>query len=134
VSRSNYDDECDGWELIRWRGAVNSAIKGQRGQQFLRELIAGMDAMTHKRLIVDELEVRGEFCALGVVGASRGLDMATLDPENTKAIAERFNIAKALALEIAYVNDELGSWEETPERRWIRVRRWASQQIEGGAS
>ena len=34
MSRSGYTDECDGWELVRWRGAVNSAIRGKRGQAF----------------------------------------------------------------------------------------------------
>ena len=29
MSRSGYTDECDGWELVRWRGAVNSAIRGK---------------------------------------------------------------------------------------------------------
>lgn len=37
MSRSGYTDDCDDqWALIRWRGAVNSAIKGKRGQQALR--------------------------------------------------------------------------------------------------
>ncbi|KGC50992.1 hypothetical protein DO66_5867 [Burkholderia pseudomallei] len=36
MSRSGYSDDCGGWSLIRWRGAVNSAIKGARGQKFLR--------------------------------------------------------------------------------------------------
>jgi hypothetical protein len=40
MSRSGYSDDCDGWALIRWRGAVNSAIKGRRGQQALREIVA----------------------------------------------------------------------------------------------
>lgn len=35
MSRSGYSDDCYGWELICWRGAVNSAIKGKRGQSFL---------------------------------------------------------------------------------------------------
>lgn len=44
MSRSGYNDDCDGWALIRWRGAVNSAINGKRGQAFLRELVAALDA------------------------------------------------------------------------------------------
>jgi len=39
MSRSGYSDDCDVWALIRWRGAVKSAIRGARGQAMLRELI-----------------------------------------------------------------------------------------------
>ena len=68
MSRSGYSDECDGWDLIRWRGAVASAIRGQRGQAFLREMLSALDAMPEKRLISEELERDGEVCAMGAVG------------------------------------------------------------------
>ena len=38
MSRSGYSDDLDNWDLIRWRGQVSSAIRGKRGQGFLREL------------------------------------------------------------------------------------------------
>lgn len=107
MSRSGYSDDCDGWALIRWRGAVNSAIKGERGQAFLRELAAALDAMPEKRLIADELEtVDGDFCTIGVLGAARGIDMSKLDPDDREAVAAAFNIAPALAAEIVFENDE----------------------------
>jgi hypothetical protein len=37
MSRSGYSDDLENWSLIRWRGAVASAIRGRRGQAFLRE-------------------------------------------------------------------------------------------------
>lgn len=40
MSRSGYTDEDDIWAMIRWRGAVTSAIRGKRGQQALREWVA----------------------------------------------------------------------------------------------
>jgi hypothetical protein len=43
------------WSHIRWRGAVASAIRGGRGQAFLREMLAAMDAMPVKRLVANEL-------------------------------------------------------------------------------
>ena len=127
MTRANYDDECDGWALIRWRGAVNASIKGKRGQKLLHELATGMDAMPAKRLIANELVTAGDFCALGVVGLNRGLDMAEIDPEDSAEVAKQFDIADALAREIVFVNDELGPWKgETPEQRWVRVRAWVA--------
>ena len=57
MSRSDYNsDNYSEWSLIRWRGAVASATRGKRGQSFLRDLLASLDAMPVKRLISDELE------------------------------------------------------------------------------
>lgn len=106
MSRSGYSDECDGWELVMWRGAVNSAIKGKRGQALLRETLAALDAMPVKELIAHELVSDGEFCTLGVVGQARGIDMKKIDPEDQYAVAKVFDIAPALAAEIVFENDE----------------------------
>lgn len=47
MSRHGYScDIDDNWALIRWRGAVNSALKGARGQQLLRDIIAALDALS----------------------------------------------------------------------------------------
>lgn len=130
MSRSGYSDDCDGWDLIRWRGAVTSAIKGQRGQQFLRELAAAMDAMPDKRLIADELQADGAFCTLGVMGATRGIDMANLDPYDRESVAGIFNVAPALAAEIMFENDQDFYWKkEAPEARWQRMRQWVGSKI-----
>lgn len=51
MSRSGYVDDGEQWDMIRWRGAVNSAIRGKRGQAFLRELRDALDAMPEKRLV-----------------------------------------------------------------------------------
>jgi hypothetical protein len=131
MSRSNYSDDVENnWGLICWRGAVNSAIRGKRGQALIRELIAGMDAMPVKELIADELEVSGQFCALGVVGRARGIDMTGIDPEDSRIVAKTFDIAEPMAREIVYINDECG-WGsgETPSARWERVRKWAESQL-----
>lgn len=129
MSRSGYSDECDGWQLICWRGAVNSAIKGKRGQAFLRELAAAMDAMPEKKLIKYELENQGQYCTLGVVGHARGLNMENLDPEEAEEVSDVFGIAQAMTREIVYMNDDLGNYGEPPEERWSRMRRWVERQI-----
>lgn len=129
MSRSGYSDDCDGWSLICWRGAVTSAIRGKRGQQFLSQLADALDEMPVKRLVSQELETGGEFCTIGVLGAKRGIELSRLDPNDREEVAGVFGIAPALAAEIVFMNDE-GSWrEETPEQRWTRMRQWVDAQI-----
>ena len=130
MSRSGYDfdaGDTDPLEIGRWRAQVASAIRGKRGQAFLRELIAALDAMASKRLIVNDLVRDGEFCALGAVGMRRRLDMASLDPDDFFKLSEVFGIAHQLVRELEWINDETGAG--SPEERWTRVRRWAAEQI-----
>ena len=130
MSRSGYSDNCDGWALICWRGAVASAIKGKRGQAFLRELLDALDAMSVKELITDDLERDGSYCALGVVGARRGLDLKVINSENPKEVAKHFEIARALAAEIEFLNDEIAqSGNDTGAHIWRYMRRWTAENI-----
>jgi hypothetical protein len=132
MSRSGYHDDCDDyWALIRWRGAVTAAIRGRRGQAFFRDLIAALDAMPEKALVAGELQGTCGVCALGAVGVRRGIPMQEIDPYDMNAVAGTFGIANALAREVVYVNDEEGPRQESPERRWQRVRRWAETQLVG---
>jgi hypothetical protein len=134
MSRSGYNDDGDQWDLIRWRGQVTSAIRGRRGQVLLRDLLTALDAMPTKELIADELETCDGVCALGAVGRARGVDMARLDPQDANQIGEAFGIARSLAAEIVWVNDEASTvWRETPAQRWSRVRDWVAAQIKSGA-
>lgn len=128
-NRSNYSEELDQWDHIRWRGAVKSAIRGKRGQAALRELLEALDAMPDKALIANSLVTTdGDCCALGALGIKRGLDMSGFDPDEYDVISDAFGLAPALIREIEYENDE-GEWRETPEQRWYRMRRWAAKQI-----
>ena len=137
MSRSGYTEDCDNnWDLIMWRGAVASAIRGKRGQSFLKEMLAAIDAMPVKALVKGELHVKDEYagdmvCAIGAVGRARGLDMTDLDPEEKEKVAAVFKISPALAAEIVYMNDEyIGYWaRETPEQRFVRMRSWIVDQI-----
>lgn len=124
MSRSGYSDDYDQWQMIKWRGAVASAFRGKRGQAFLREMRDALDALPVKRLLRDELAAGGEVCAIGAVGARRGIPMADLDPEDHDTIAARFGIAHAMACEIMYENDERAAYNETPEQRFVRMRKW----------
>lgn len=110
MSRSGYSDDYgddDPLAMGRWRGAVNSAIRGKRGQQTLREILAALDAMPVKELAAESLvTAEGEFCTLGVLGAQRGIALDKLDPEDPEGVAEAFGIAPAMVREIVYMNDE----------------------------
>jgi hypothetical protein len=138
MSRSGYCDDYgddDPLALGRYRAQVASAIRGKRGQALLRELLAALDAMPEKQLVAGELEADGQFCALGVVGQARGLNLAAIDTYDVEALGGTFNIADQLAREIMWVNDEHvadNQWDQVeicgPMRPWdcayhdVRVR------------
>lgn len=129
MSRHGYSEDLDDyWALIRWRGAVTSALRGRRGQALLRELVAALDAMPKKELIAEKLAEAGEVCALGAVGQKRGINMTNIDPEDSEQVSKAFDVAEALAREIVYENDE-GGWQETPGERWNRMRAWAVKHL-----
>lgn len=117
MSRSGYCEDGDGvsWALIRYRGAVNAAIKGARGQEFLRHLLATLDAMPDKVLVAGDLEADGQFCALGVAGHVKGLNLAIIDTYDHATLSGTFNIAESLAREIMWVNDE-----HVNEWKWVQ--------------
>jgi hypothetical protein len=128
MSRSGYVEDCDYVNL--YRSTVERAIKGKRGQAFLKELAEAMDAMPEKRLITSELIAEsGEVCAIGSVCKARGLDITNVDVYNPDDVAKLVGISKSMAAEIEYFNDEHGSHDETLEQRWTRMRNWVEKQI-----
>lgn len=138
MNRSNYTEDADDtWALIRWRGAVASAIRGKRGQAFIKELLGTLEAMPEKKLIEKELEKDGQYCALGCVGAARGIEMRYLDVHNSSLLSKTFGIADALVREIEYINDgdvwvfvnNTFNKDDTPERRWKTVRDWCLEHL-----
>lgn len=141
MSRSGYTDDSENLGL--WRGAVERAIRGKRGQAFLREMADALDAMPARELIAGEV-VRDEthVCAIGAVAVARGMEVSSLDIYDGESVGKAFGVAKALACEIAYENDEFralstrdadGHWQrspdETPSERWTRMRAWVAAQI-----
>lgn len=128
MSRSGYSDDCENIDL--WRGAVNRAIRGRRGQAFLKELLAALDALSEKRLIAGALIEGAEVCAIGSVGRQRGIDMLKLDPEDPDGIAKAFGIAPALVQEIEFMNDDDFCYRRvTDEERYHCMRVWVEAQI-----
>lgn len=122
MSRSNYVEDYDHMNL--YRSAVERAIKGKRGQAFLKELAASLDAMPDKRLISYELISKtGEVCAIGAYCKAKGIDVRGVDVEDPDMIGRLVGISRSMAAEIEYENDEV-SESQTPEQRWIRMRKW----------
>lgn len=133
MSRSGYSEDYDCNLLALYRGNVINAIRGKRGQAFLRDLIEALDAMPIKALITDDLIHKGGVCAIGALGVKRGVDMSNFDPEDAAGIGKTFNIAEQLAREVVFENDETGPRKETPEQRWQRMRNWAKANIRPAA-
>ena len=153
MSRSGYMDDCEQWDLIRWRGQVASAIRGKRGQAFMLEMWRAMQALPAQRLTSGELhnEYDGSVCAIGSVGKMRGVDMSALDPEDYESIAAAFGIPHQLAQEIMYENDECDSGDYVeahgpprprsynqrvyvfvptpPEQRFERMKKWIESNL-----
>ena len=139
MSRSGYtDDYDDHGSLNLYRANVDRTIRGKRGQAFLREMAAALDAMPVKELVAEEIVRDSEHvCAMGAVALARRLDVSKIDPDNPDTVAGVFGITRILAAEIAYENDECaprysrgpeGGWvnlpPETPAERWSRMRKW----------
>lgn len=126
MSRSGYSEDCE--HLNLYRGNVARTLASRRGQAFLDEMAAALDAMPQKRLVSDLLVEDGEACAMGAVALKRGLDVSGIDPDDSGAVGALFGISRMMAAEIAYINDDEHSHSrETPEQRWERVRKWVAE-------
>lgn len=114
-----------------------SAIRGKRGQAFLRRLAEAMDAMPEKRLIASALRTGSDRCALGLLAseplsASEGVDefYGDWDKNFLAKLSKELDISRSLVREIAFQNDECTvEINETPEARWVRMRTWVRSRI-----
>lgn len=124
MSRSGYVDDLASDEPLqygRWRGRVASAIRGARGQKFLKDTLAALDAMPDKRLIDADLINEDQVCTLGAALLARGIGPDSFDPRDHEGIGAALNIAPCLVQEIEYMNDEAAPYD--PEERWQWMRR-----------
>ena len=129
------DYDWEPWMEGQAAGAMRSAIRGRRGQQLLRDLIAGLDALPVPELAAGALEdpETGCVCALGAVRLQRGAEAVALrfdptDPDiDWRDLAKPFDISETLAHAVISEN-EYGSKrndEQSRRRRWQSVRAWA---------
>jgi hypothetical protein len=137
MSRSGYSDDCTSNSLNVWRGAVASALRGKRGQSFLREFIETLDAMPVKELAAHSFQDEdGKVCALGSVCVARGVPMTGfidgMEEMDRDKVGSALNIAPAMAAEIVWMNDEGTHWrcdDESGAARWKRMRAWAVENL-----
>jgi hypothetical protein len=143
MSRLYQDDygDAEPWMEGQQAGALRSAIRGQRGQRLLRDLVAGLDALPTPELSAGALEheATGCCCAFGAVRRYRGAAAVPLwfhpmeedlDPPH---FAEPFDVALALAWEVVEANE---GWSDSNKeaarrQRWERVRAWAVRHLAG---
>lgn len=139
MSRSGYSEDFGDDEPQRlglYRASVARAIQGKRGQAFLREMADALDAMPVKELIAgDVVRDDGCVCAIGSVAQARGLDVKTLDITDGEQVGKTFGVARSLACEIVFENDDDFGFkrDETPETRWKRMRKWVGAQLRPAA-
>ena len=127
MTRSGYTDDCEYLDL--YRSTVSRAMNGKRGQSFLREMVAAMDAIPEKVLITEALvDENGDCCAIGSVCLARGMETGSIEYDCAESVGKAMGISQSMAAEISYMNDE---WSpgESPERRWKRMRSWVQHEI-----
>ena len=149
MSRSGYTDGHDPWDMIRYRGAVASAIRGNRGQAFLRELETALLELPKKELIVGEFadEATGDVCLLGSVAVRRKEQNGMSREDALRAVQREYSnncppdeiaplvgIATALAAEAMYENDEATYRVENAEQRYRRCLNWVRSNIKREAA
>lgn len=142
MSRAGYtdDDDCSSNRIALYRSAVRNALRGKRGQAFLRELAAALDEMPKKELLARTVVRNGECCALGAVAIRRGIDLSPVDYEDddaaedgdwtTEWLRDRLGIVDCLAREVVYQNEEAYWFNEEPSERWKRMRAWVESKIQ----
>lgn len=129
MSRSGYSYDYEHIDL--YRRSVENAIRGRRGQRFLRDLATALDAMPIKSLAKNVLAPStSEVCAIGCVWISRGLQPTEIEDNDT--IAEKLGVASSLVAEIEFLNDESHP-HFTGEQRWVSMRKWVTENLNEGS-
>lgn len=151
------DGDSDAMPLALFRGNVERALKGKRGQRALREMREALLALPEKALIEGALcdvaydendkPVAIGFCAVGafafykraragqpVEEALEALASYPEDEDEQGTIEEgrKRGLVYCLAWELAWMNDEgLGQWQHslTPEERYAKYLAWVESQI-----
>lgn len=154
---SRFGDDGDGdYPSHWWQIDLERALTSGRGQRFLREIEAALLAMPEHKLIegalvtYDEEEQYGTVCAVGAFAAYRAMQggqtwsqaLAAIaekwgngeqdDHWNTQTLGRSLGLARTVAYELAFQNDEQ-AWV-TDEARWEGVLVWVRSKIKQEAA
>lgn len=141
MSRSDQDYYNDGPNTAGiWAATFRRAVRSERGQKVLTELLTALDAMPEHRLIRgDWCDTGGDVCALGALHVYRktqqlGAPWCEAQAVSAQELQEHYvgslngstwtafdllGIQKTIAWFVADTNDAFG--KETSEERWVRV-------------
>jgi hypothetical protein len=133
------DGDWEPWMDGQRAGALRSAIRGRRGQQFLRDLVSALDALPEPELSAGALEDKetGCCCAFGAVRRHRGAESAPLgfhpmeEDVTPDRLTEPFDVSPTLAWAVVSANEGWCS-SNSPQARRQRfrdVRRWAAAKL-----
>ena len=133
MSRSGFHDmdEYDQDTILamgRARGQIVSAIRGKRGQKFLRTALTALDAMEDKRLAGGTFGVgdAGCMCLFTSIATETGRASAIPKRPNDDGkgtchqLADAFNVAPILVRDLVWDNDE--NAPRDPAARWQYMR------------
>ena len=86
---------------------LRRAIEGKKGQEFLKKLLAALDAMELKELHTDDFKNKnGGLCAIGCYANHFKIRVDDLYSDDAFSISKRLGISKTLAFKIIFQNDE----------------------------
>lgn len=157
MGRSGYseydgDDAESQWAYIRARGATASALRGHRGQRFLRRLAEALDSMPVKALCriptasdgpldtktwkripppgADRLGLPdGRVCVLGAIVRASGGNSAEVDATDHDGLGRMLDIAPRIVRELEWMNDDRYADVGDDAARWKYLREWVSEHI-----
>lgn len=140
MSRLYCEDDYDYRQEGLRAGWIRSAIRGKRGQSFLRELVTALDALPSPELSCGALEdlATGCCCAFGAVRRLRGPESVKLwfhpEEEDTSPddLAKPFGVSLTLAWAVVQANEDMNesNTEQGRRRRWADVRAWAMRHLQ----
>lgn len=145
-SEGEIDDADDQRRYNLHQGVIAKQMRSRKGQAFLRELIASLEALPEKRLVNDAVAKDGCVCGLGAIALRRRVDagedrdavladLANVEvdvrdgDEHVSEWAEReLGAQQNVASAIAWTTDA-DEGTITPEQRYERVLSWAKSQV-----
>lgn len=140
-----YDEDFQNQAAL-YQANTRRALKGRKGQAFLKEMEEALVALPMKKLIEGRICEAGQVCAMGAFALKRrrdaGADIkAALDwleaedpgegdaTETALFSKKHFGVMECLSFEMAWVNDDDNGVKQADEDRYERVLKWVRSRI-----